>query len=568
MKKQKLYFDRCYDQWRGLDIAIEEEVNGKGEVSGYGLYIQVPDINMVDDGTINVIGALFEGIEEVVNGEVYDAEKRIIRIGMPPQILANDGLYRVTFTISIKKDEETIVKNTAVQTFTILEAIEVSNEYIENYDKYSLLSELLKNATDTEIDTSSFAKIEYVDKLVEEALNGVNLDNIMAELESKGIYVDKDEFKTTLSNYITKHDSAQFAKASDLNSYAKSSWVMNNYATQSLLTSSLKNYVLKETGKVLSSNDFTNALRDKLINIPDDGSDYDDTELRELIDKKVDFSTFDQWVKNSVNSKDYYDKTSVDEIVDNVYNIHEEDIQNIENELPSFLKKEDYQYADGINTDDVKTTEGLNLSDILNDIITKINYREIEIESFESTLIKHVYQFQVDKLDSVTLRWGLNKNPVSQTISNYDGTLSVEDREVIINKTIDKDTDFTLTVIDENGVEKSKTISIRFIQPSYYGTYEGTLTVDKIEIGNKMIILNDNQTIDMSYEDKKVFFAYPLSLGKLIDIKDGNGLSYLSDFVLDETFGFNSTSYYVYKLESEASVSNITFSLIFTKEGE
>ena len=568
MKLQKLYFDRCYDQWKGLDIAIEEEMNGSNEVDGYGLYIQVPDINMVDDGTIYTINASFEGIEEPANGEVYNAEKRIIRIEMPPQILANDGLYKATFTISMKKDEETIVKNTAMQTFTILETIEISDEYIESYDKYSLLAELLKNATDTEIDTSSFAKIEYVDKLVEEALNGVNLDNIIAELESKGIYVNKDEFNTALSIYITKHDAAQFAKASDLNSYAKSSWVMNNYATQSLLNSSLKNYVLKETGKVLSSNDFTNALRDKLINIPDDGSDYDDTELRELIDKKVDFSTFEQWIKNSVNSEDYYDKTSVDKMVNDVYSIHEEDIQNIENELPSFLKKEDYQYSDGINTDDVKTIDGLNLSDILNDIIAKVNYKEIEIESFESTLIKHIYQFQVDKLESVTLRWKLNKTPISQTISNYEGALSVENREVTINKTINKDIDFTLTVTDENGIEKSKTVSIRFIQASYYGVYEGDLTEEKIKAGNKIIILNENQTVDMVYEDKKVFFAYPKIFGELVDIKDGNGLSYFGDFTLDSTWGFNGTSYYVYKLEDEASVNSITFSFIFAKEGE
>ena len=89
MKKQKLYFQRHYDQWKGLDIAIEEEVDG------YGLYIQVPDMDMTD-GSVTAISADFEGIGSIAC-DVADENRRIIRVEMPKIILANNGLYRLCY---------------------------------------------------------------------------------------------------------------------------------------------------------------------------------------------------------------------------------------------------------------------------------------------------------------------------------------------------------------------------------------------------------------------------------------------------------------------------------------
>ena len=96
MKKQKLYFQRHYDQWKGLDIAIEEEVDG------YGLYIQIPDTNM-EDGSVTAISADFEGVGSIAC-TVVNEEKRIIRVEVPKVILANNGLYRVSFSCTPPAD--------------------------------------------------------------------------------------------------------------------------------------------------------------------------------------------------------------------------------------------------------------------------------------------------------------------------------------------------------------------------------------------------------------------------------------------------------------------------------
>jgi hypothetical protein len=49
MNKEKLYFCRYYDQWKGKDIKLVE-----GEKNTYILYIQVPDVDMAG-GSINMI---------------------------------------------------------------------------------------------------------------------------------------------------------------------------------------------------------------------------------------------------------------------------------------------------------------------------------------------------------------------------------------------------------------------------------------------------------------------------------------------------------------------------------
>ena len=81
-----------------------------------------------------------------------------------------------------------------------------------------------------------------------------------------------------------------------------------------------------------------------------------------------------------------------------------DDIVDIENNIEeNYLKKEDYQYADGINTDDIISNEKT-----LTEILWELMYKEIEIKDFKSTLISHLYEFRVDTLTSITLQWELN----------------------------------------------------------------------------------------------------------------------------------------------------------------
>ena len=573
MKKQKLYFQRHYDQWKGLDIAIEEEVDG------YGLYIQIPDTNM-EDGSVTAISADFEGVG-CIACSVADEKKRIIRVEVPKVILANDGLYRVSFTIAYNsKGSESKIEKTAIQTFTILDTIEFSEEEIIADDRYSLLTDLLNQVQEEEIDVSVFAKKEDVEKLIEEALNGVDMDTIIAELEVRGLYITPEELTDRINSlkniYQTKFDMADYVKKTDINGYATNVSVDNKLSKYTTTVDLEKKYIQKVNGKSLTSNDFTDALKTKLENLPEDGN-YDDSELRNLIDKKADTSTVIDLVNsiNTISREDYYDKTAINNYVDDIYDMHnnsisdlEEDITNIENNIDnieeSYLKKEDYQYADGIQTDDVMLNEKT-----LTEILTELIYKEIEIKDFKSTLISHLYEFRVDTLTSITLQWELNRKPISQSINIYNGTISVDSREITITTNINTDTDIVLTVVDEKGVEKKSIIPIKFVFPSYYGVYNNNLNVDIMRNGTKILMNGENKTIDMSYTNSKIFFAYPKVFGELVDIKDNNGLSYFNDFIYNGTdYATGGTSYNVYMLDEKATCKNISYSLIFKKEEE
>ena len=570
MKKQKLYFQRHYDQWKGLDIAIEEEVDG------YGLYIQIPDTNM-EDGSVTAISADFEGVGSIACS-VVDEKKKIIRVEVPKVILANDGLYRVSFTIAYNsKGSESKIEKTAIQTFTILDTIEFSEEEIIADDRYSLLTDLLNQVQEEEIDVSVFAKKEDVEKLIEEALNGVDMDTIIAELKARGIYITSEELEKRLESFKVSLSTGEgFVKKTELNNilvkYVKGTDLISTlglYVDNTKLNTRLKGYVEKVEGKELSSNDFTDELKDKLLKVREDGN-YDDSEIRDLISKKASHNYVDEKIEslNAISKEDYYDKTIIDDYVDkhnrDISDLGD-DIVDIENNIEeNYLKKEDYQYADGINTDDIISNEKT-----LTEILRELMYKEIEIKDFKSTLISHLYEFRVDTLTSITLQWELNKNPISQSINIYNGTISVDSREITITTNINTDTDIVLTVVDENGVEKKSIIPIKFVFPSYYGTYENTLSVDNIRNGNKIIMDNKNITIDMSYTNSKIFFAYPKVFGELVDIKDNNGLSYFNDFIYNGTdYATGGTSYNVYMLDEKATCKNISYSLIFKKEEE
>ena len=104
---------------------------------------------------------------------------------------------------------------------------------------------------------------------------------------------------------------------------------------------------------------------------------------------------------------------------------------------------------------------------------------------------------------------------------------------------------------------------------SYYGVYDDKLNVDIMKSGTKILINKENKTIDMSYTNSKIFFAYPKVFGELVDIKDNNGLSYFNDFIFNGTdYSANGTSYNVYMLDEKATCKNISYSLIFKKEEE
>lgn len=573
---KKLYFYRKYDQWKGIDFAVEDEIN---DIS---FLIQIPDLDDIErmyEGIASLKATFEDGLLGEATGVVHNKDRRIIKlINIPPEILTTNGIYRVSFALTTKRGEETIIERTAVQTFSILETVELNEEYIKNYDRYDEITQLLEKFYEEKvIDLTEYAKKEDVENLIEEALNGVNMDTIIAELETRGIYITSEELEERLESFKVNLSSREgFVNKTELNNilvnYVKGidlTSTLGLYVDNTKLNTRLKGYVEKIEGKELSSNDFTDELKDKLLKVREDGN-YDDSEIRDLISKKASHNYVDEKIEslNTINREDYYDKTIIDDYVDkhnrDISDLGD-DIVDIENNIEeNYLKKEDYQYADGINTDDIISNEKT-----LTEILKELMYKEIEIKYFKSTLISHLYEFRVDTLTSITLQWELNKNPISQSINIYNGTIPTDSREITISTNINTDTDIILTVVDENGVEKKSIIPIRFVFASYYGVYDDKLNVDIMKNGTKILINKENKTIDMSYINSKIFFAYPKVFGELVDIKDNNGLSYFNDFIFNSTdYSANGTSYNVYMLDEKATCKNISYSLIFKKEEE
>lgn len=95
----------------------------------------------------------------------------------------------------------------------------------------------------------------------------VSDQNIIDMLNSGGAGFDP----SLLAGYATKQDVEAKADMSALEAKADKS-ALDNYATKTALSSGLSGKVDKVPGKVLSSNDFTDALRDKLAGL--DGNHY------------------------------------------------------------------------------------------------------------------------------------------------------------------------------------------------------------------------------------------------------------------------------------------------------
>ena len=186
---------------------------------------------------------------------------------------------------------------------------------------------------------------------------------------------------------------------------------------------------------------------------------------------------------------------------------------------------------------------------------------DLSILSFRTSLSKIVYEKGVDTISNIPFTWSLSKTPSSIYISNI-GNIDITKTSAVYDGTIDSTTTFELTVKDENNVIKKSSVTLSFVHPYYYGTFDNDLLVSTIKSQNKTIQEKGNKSITMSYTDKKVFFAYPNEYGDLKEIRDNNGFNYISDFI-KETMSIDGILYNVYVLNEKATVSNIIYSFNF-----
>ena len=192
--------------------------------------------------------------------------------------------------------------------------------------------------------------------------------------------------------------------------------------------------------------------------------------------------------------------------------------------------------------------------------VADLTFKPISITSFKSNLSKTVYEKNIETINSCKFTWSTSMIPKS--ISLTDCTVETSDTSYTYNKTISDTKTFTLSVTDSKNNVRSSSITFTFVYPFYYGTFTNSLTEADIKNEVKLVELKNNKTLTLTYNDMKVFYAYPKAYGELKSIKDGNGFEYLNDFNKQE-MNINSVPYYVYKIKNKASVSQIKYTFSF-----
>ena len=192
--------------------------------------------------------------------------------------------------------------------------------------------------------------------------------------------------------------------------------------------------------------------------------------------------------------------------------------------------------------------------------VADLTFKPISITSFKSNLSKTVYEKDIETINSCKFTWSTSMIPKS--ISLTDCTVETSDTSYTYNKTISDTKTFTLSVTDSKNNIRSSSITFSFVYPFYYGTFANSLTEADIKNKVKLVELKSNKTLALTYNDMKVFYAYPKAYGELKSIKDGNGFEYLNDFNKEE-MNINSIPYYFYKIKNKASVSQIKYTFSF-----
>ena len=293
MRIKKIYFNRMYDQWRGEPLYIEDGLDDDK------LYIRIMDVENYKRGAVNTITVDYKDL----NGATYtilgecDYDKRLAIFDIPLSILSNNGVYEVGFSLSFNtKDKEGVMLKTAIQTFEIIDTIEADDEAIAQDPHYPILVDLINQLADYKVDTSIFPTREEMVNAIDES---INLDKIIEQINDKG-YITQTQLNNILKNYLTKFESSDFARRSDLNKF-----VTNIKFIQELdryvLKSSMNNYVLKEEGKTLTTHDLTDELYEKLVNLDlgEDGVEIDLSEYQKKIDDIL--NTKDKTITGAIN---------------------------------------------------------------------------------------------------------------------------------------------------------------------------------------------------------------------------------------------------------------------------
>lgn len=282
MRIKKIYFNRLYNQWKGEPLYVEDGLRDDC------LYVRIMDVKY-EDGSINAVTADFKdlnGYSYSVLGET-NYKKRLAIFKIPLSILSNNGIYEVAFSISYNsKDTDKNYKKTAIQTFEIVDAIESDDEAIQNDPKYPILTDLINQLADYKIDMTEYPKKEEVNEIIDLKFDDFPIDKIIEKIRKDG-YITQEKVNEILRDYVKKFDLGDYAKRTDLNKYV-TYITFNNTLDRYILKKTVEdNYVLKESGKQLSTHDFTDELYNKLIDIDINNIEIDLHEYQKIVDNNL-----------------------------------------------------------------------------------------------------------------------------------------------------------------------------------------------------------------------------------------------------------------------------------------
>lgn len=195
----------------------------------------------------------------------------------------------------------------------------------------------------------------------------------------------------------------------------------------------------------------------------------------------------------------------------------------------------------------------------INQMFEDLKYTPIKINSFRANLSTFVYEVGT-VLSNIVFNWSLSRKATNIILT--DCNVQPTDDTATFTGTLNVTKTFTLKVTDAKNATATASVTIYFVSPIYYGTFSDNLTESYILGQNKLVQTKGNKSVTLTYNDKKVFYAYPKAYGTLRDIKDGNGFSYINDFIKSE-MTLKGVTYYVYTIKDKASATGITFTFSF-----
>ena len=123
----------------------------------------------------------------------------------------------------------------------------------------------------------------------------------------------------------------------------------------------------------------------------------------------------------------------------------------------------------------------------------------------------------------------------------------------------DFSTDTTIkAIVYDTSSNVPKTSTVKFVSPYYCGITNDVPTADTIVALTELVETKGSKTRTITCANKHVVIAYPASYGKLTSILDGNGFENLTDYTnIQETI--NSVSYEVYYTTGKKTLTNFKY---------